>query len=106
MMRMKISYDKAADAMAIVMMDGRISKDVEVAPNVYAGFDRAGHLLEIQILEVSSSEAPWFTLEAAAKYLDVSERTLLRWIKSGKLKPSKVGREYRIKPSDLKKIES
>jgi excisionase family DNA binding protein len=103
---MKITYDKQADAMAIVMRDGRISKDVEVAENVYAGFDRAGHLIELQVLEVSKAEAPWFTLEAAAKYLDISERTLLRWIKGGKLKPTKVGREYRIKPSELKKLAS
>jgi excisionase family DNA binding protein len=103
---MKITYDKQADAMAIIMAEGRISRDVEVAPSVYAGFDRSGKLIELQILEVSKAEMPWFTLEAAAKYLDVSERTLLRWIKSGKLKPSKVGREYRIKPADLKKVAS
>lgn len=103
---MKITYDKQADAMAIILEEGRISKDVEVAENVFAGFDRSGKLIEIQILEVSRAEAPWFTLEAAAKYLGISERTLLRWIKSGKLRPSKVGREYRIKPSDLKKIAS
>jgi excisionase family DNA binding protein len=103
---LKITYDKTADAMAIILAEGRISKDVEVAQNVYAGFDRSGQLLELQILEVSSADAPWFTLEAAAKYLDISERTLLRWIKSGKLKPSKVGREYRIKPADLKKVAS
>jgi excisionase family DNA binding protein len=103
---MRITYDKRADAMAIVLNEGRISRDMEVAPNVYAGFGRSGDLVEIQILEVSNVEAPWFTLEAAAKYLDISERTLLRWIKSGKLKPSKVGREYRIKPADLKKISS
>ncbi len=103
---MKITYDKQADAMAIVLNDGRISKDVEVAENVYAGFDRKGALIEIQLLEVSKAEAPWFTLEAAAKYLHVSERTLLRWIKSGKLKPTKVGREYRIKPAELKKVAS
>jgi excisionase family DNA binding protein len=103
---MKISYDKEADALAIVLKEGRISRDVELAENVYAGFDRAGRLIEIQILEVAKQESPWFTLEAAAKYLDVSERTLHRWIKSGKLRPAKVGREYRIKPSDLKKIAS
>lgn len=83
---------------------GRISKDIEIAENVLAGFDRAGQLIELQILEISKSEQPWLTLEAAAKYLDVSERTLLPWIKGGKLKPTKVGREYRIKPDDLKKI--
>jgi excisionase family DNA binding protein len=103
---MKISYDKEAEAMSIVMSEGRISKDVEVAENVYAGFDRKGALVEIQILEVSKADAPWFTLGAAAKYLNVSQRTLLRWIKNGKLSPSKVGREYRIKPNDLKKIAS
>lgn len=101
---MKISYDKEADALAIIVKKGRISKDVEIAENVFAGFDRSGQLIELQILEVSKNERPWLTLEAAAKYLDVSERTLLRWIKSGKLKPTKVGREYRIKPDDLKKI--
>ncbi len=101
---MKISYDKVADAMSILFVDGRISRDQEIAPNVYAGFDRKGTLIEIQLLEVSKNEVPWFTLEAAAKYLDISERTLLRWIKAGKIKPSKVGREYRIKPSELKKV--
>ncbi len=101
---MKIAYDRKADAIALIMKEGRISKDVEVAENVFAGFDRAGSLIEIQVLEVSRHENPWFTLEAAAKMLSVSERTLLRWIKSGKLKPSKVGREYRIKPQDLKKV--
>jgi excisionase family DNA binding protein len=103
---MKIAYDVKADAMSILMNEGKISRDMEIAPNVYAGFDRAGKLIELQILEVSEAEAPWFTLGAAAQILDVSERTLLRWIKSGKLKPSKIGREYRIKPSDLKKIAS
>jgi excisionase family DNA binding protein len=104
--RVKISYDKKADALALILRDGRISKDMEIAENVYAGFDRAGNLIEIQLLEVSKGEVPWFTLDAAAKYLNVSERTLLRWIKSGKLKPSKVGREYRIQPGDLKKVAS
>jgi len=103
---MKINYDKEADALSIILRDGRISKDIEVAENTFAGFDRSGNLLEIQILEVSQHERPWFTLEAAAKYLDVSERTLLRWIKSGRIKPSKVGREYRIKPAELKKLAS
>jgi len=103
---MKISYDKKADAMAIIVKDGRISRDMEITENVFAGFDRAGNLIEIQILNVSKNEHPWFTLDAAARYLDVSERTLLRWIKDGKLKPKKVGREYRIKPEELKKLAS
>jgi excisionase family DNA binding protein len=103
---MKISYDKEADAMSIFLETGRIIRDEEIAENVFAGFDRKGKLIEIQILEISKADAPWISLEAAARILDVSERTLLRWIKSGKLKPSKVGREYRIKPEQLKKLAS
>lgn len=103
---MKISYDKKADAFSFVFKEGRVSRDVEIAEGVFAGFDRSGSIIEIQILDVSKLENPWMTLEAAAKYLDVSQRTLLRWIQSGKLKPKKVGKEYRIKPEELKKVAS
>jgi len=103
---MRITFDKKADALAIVFKEGRISKDDEIAKNVFAGFDRGGELIEIQILDISKADKPWFTFEAAAKYLNKSERTILRWIGSGKLRPKKVGREYRINPEDLEKMVS
>ena len=40
------------------------------------------------------------TLKETAKILRVSERTILRYLKSGKLKASKVG-QWRIKQSEL-----
>jgi len=40
------------------------------------------------------------TLKEAAKILRVSERTIMRYLKSGKLKASKVGR-WRIRESNL-----
>ncbi len=101
---MKISYDKKADALSFEFREGRISRDEPIAKNVYAGFDREGQLIEIQILEISKEDAPWMTLEAASKLIGKSERTLLRWIKEGKIKPKKMGREYRIRPGDLNKI--
>ena len=103
---MKITFDKKADALAIVFKDGRVSKDDEISKNIFAGFDRAGELIEIQILDISKADQPWFTVEAAAKYVNKSERTVLRWIESGKLKPKKVGREYRISPESLEKLVS
>lgn len=103
---MKISYDKKADAFSLILKEGRISRDMEIAEGIFAGFDRSGNVIEIQILGVSKLENPWMTLEATAKYLDISQRTLLRWIQSGKLKPKKVGKEYRIKPEELKKLVS
>ena len=103
---MKITFDKKADALSIIFKEARVSRDDEITPNVFAGFDRSGELVEIQILEISKADHPWFTVEAAAKYLNKSERTILRWIESGKLKPKKVGREYHIKPEDLNKLVS
>jgi len=44
-----------------------------------------------------------FTLKETAKILRVSERTILRYLKSGKLKASKLG-QWRIKESDLEKF--
>lgn len=43
------------------------------------------------------------TLKETAKILRVSERTIMRYLKSGKLKASKLG-QWRIKQSDLEKF--
>ena len=44
-----------------------------------------------------------FTLKETAQILRVSERTIMRYLKSGKLKASKLG-QWRIKESDLEKF--
>ena len=44
-----------------------------------------------------------YTLEEVAKYLRVSERTLFRYIKSGKLRAYRIG-QWRIGSKDLKKF--
>jgi len=43
------------------------------------------------------------TLKETAKILRVSERSVMRYLKSGKLKGSKAG-QWRIKESDLEKF--
>ena len=101
---MRISYDEKADAITFSLGEGRISKDVELAPNVFAGYERGGRLIEVQFLNVSKSERAWITLAAAAAQLDKSTRTLLRWIESGKLKAKKVGGEYQIDVKELSRI--
>ena len=44
-----------------------------------------------------------FTLQEAAKYLRVSQRSVLRYIEAGRLKASRIG-QWRIKQSDLDKF--
>lgn len=43
-----------------------------------------------------------FTLKEAAEYLEIAEITLRRWIKAGRLKPQKVGRNFVFDPDELK----
>jgi len=46
-----------------------------------------------------------YTLREIAKILKVSEKSVYRYIKSGKLKANKIG-QWRIKESDLNKFIS
>ena len=72
---MRITFDKKADAISLLFREGRISKDVPISENVFAGYDREGNLIEVQILEASEMEQPWISLEAAAKIVGKSART-------------------------------
>jgi excisionase family DNA binding protein len=47
-------------------------------------------------------EERYLSLTEAADALDISERTAYRWIKSGKLRAYKPGRDYRIPESAIK----
>ncbi|HZA23458.1 MAG TPA: helix-turn-helix domain-containing protein [Dehalococcoidia bacterium] len=42
------------------------------------------------------AENTYLTTEEVAKLLNVHSNTVARWIKSGKLPSTKIGREYRI----------
>ncbi len=44
------------------------------------------------------------TIEQVAKKLQVSKMTIYRYIKAGKITVYKIGKEYRIKESDLDKF--
>jgi excisionase family DNA binding protein len=103
---MNFSYDKKADALAFVINPGcQIVRDVEIAPNIFVGYAKDGSVIEIQILDVSQIENPWFNLQAAAAVLGISERTLQRRIEKGLIRPKKVGREYQLTPKDLEKLK-
>lgn len=103
---MNFSYDKKADAISFVVKPGAgVVRDEEIAPNVFVGYAKDGSVSEIQIIDVSEIENPWFNLQAAAAMLGVSDRTLQRRIEDGGIHPKKLGREYQITPSDLEKLK-
>jgi excisionase family DNA binding protein len=46
----------------------------------------------------------WFTVERAARFLDVSEPTIWRWMREGRLSHFKVGKATRFKIEDLEAV--
>ncbi|MGR3304445.1 MAG: helix-turn-helix domain-containing protein [Candidatus Scalindua sp.] len=46
-----------------------------------------------------------FTIKEASEYLEVAEITVRRWIKSKKIKASKVGRNIVFRVDDLKRLK-
>ena len=45
-----------------------------------------------------------FTVRELAEYLSLNEETIRRWIKSEKLPALKIGRELRVKESEVEKF--
>ncbi len=50
---MKISYDKEADALNIVLKSGPVNKTVEVSSEIFLDLDKKGNPLYLEILGVS-----------------------------------------------------
>ena len=51
-----------------------------------------------------AAEERFLSLEDVAERLQVSDRTVRRWVKDGKLAAYKPGREWRIRPSDFEEF--
>lgn len=50
---MKISYDKEADALNIVLKTGPVDKTVEISPDIFLDLDKKGNPLYLEILGAS-----------------------------------------------------
>ena len=45
-----------------------------------------------------------YTLQETADTLKVTKKAVYNWIKAGKLKATKLGREYRIQEQEIKRV--
>ena len=50
---MRISYDKKADALNLILRSGRVAKTLEVGPEIYADVDKKGNTLSLEIIGAS-----------------------------------------------------
>ncbi len=50
---MKVTYDKDADAMTIVLADADVEETKSVAPGFFADYDADGRVIALEILNAS-----------------------------------------------------
>jgi uncharacterized protein YuzE len=50
---MKIEYDKAADALYILLRDARVDDNIDIEEGVTVDLDEKGHIVGLEILDAS-----------------------------------------------------
>jgi uncharacterized protein YuzE len=50
---MKLIYDKETDTLSIILRDGKVAESDEPRPGLIFDYDKAGHLVSIELLDAS-----------------------------------------------------
>ncbi len=111
MLRLRITYDKEADALAIDLADAEVEKTRNIAPGVEADFDSTGRVVAIEFIHPTKSydwdwsdfETPgrYYTLAEAAEISDISPGTFRHQIQRGVLRGKKIGHSWVVHIDDL-----
>lgn len=110
---MEIRYDRTVDALAINLGgEAKGAKTRKVAEGIFMDFNRAGHLVSIEILDASTKVHPSVLQDAVAgdKMIPLSEAaeesgldasTLRVQLNRGRLKGEKKGRDWFVGRAEL-----
>jgi excisionase family DNA binding protein len=120
---MKITYDPEVDAMYVSLSDGSKDKQQDIGDDVTLDLSTDGTVVGIEILdatrnygqgilnlnfsllgEIGKKQLSGYTTEEAAKMLRINKETVLRKIRVGELKASRVGKSYRISQKEINKF--
>ena len=105
---MRIIHRPEIDYLSIEFKEGSESRSY-LQEGVLVREDRHGNILGIDILDSSKvfGSKDTLTLQEACQILGISEATMRRRIKEGKIKGTKPnGKDYRFKRSDVLKLVS
>ena len=108
---MRITLDKEADVLAIILADAEVEETKSIAPGVEVDYDSGGRVLAIEFLNASNKydldgaeiEPPkqFCSLAEAASLVGLSPVTLRHQIERGVLAGTKLGRNWVIQLDDL-----
>jgi len=102
---MRVHHDSKIDYLSIDFSDEIEAKSV-YKDGVIVRYGKKGNVIGIDITDSMRlfSSSDLMTLQEACAFLRISESTLRRYIKAGKVKFQKQGKDYRFKKSEIMKL--
>ena len=102
---MKVYHDSEIDFLSIDFTDEVESKSV-YKDGIIIRYDKLGHVIGVDITDSMKlfASTDMMTLQEACAFLGISESTMRRKIRDGKIKYAKEGKNYRFKKADIIKI--
>ena len=102
---MKVYHDSSVDYLSIDFTDEVEAKSV-YKDGIIVRYNKKGNVIGVDITDSLKlfASSDLMTLQEVCKFLNISESTMRRYIKSGKVKYSKEGKDYRFKKADILKL--
>ena len=102
---MKVYHDSEIDYLSIDFTD-EIEAKSEYKEGIIVRYDKKGHVIGLDITDSMKlfTSSDLMTLQEACAFLGISESTMRRRIKNGKIKYTKEGKDYRFKKSEVIKL--
>jgi excisionase family DNA binding protein len=99
---MKVYHDSEIDYLTIDFTDEVESKSV-YKDGIIIRYDKRGHVIGVDITDSMKlfASSDMMTLQEACAFLGISESTMRRKIRDGKIKYAKDGKNYRFKRADI-----
>ena len=99
---MKVYHDSKIDYLSIDFTDEVESKSV-YKDGIIIRYDKKGNVIGVDITDSMKlfASSDMMTLQEACAFLGISESTMRRKIRDGKVKFVKEGKDYRFKKADI-----
>lgn len=102
---MRIHHDSSIDYLSIDFVD-EVEAKSEYHDGIIVRYDTKGHVIGIDITDSMKlfASSDLMTLQEACEFIGISESTMRRKIKAGKVKYTKEGKDYRFRKADIIKL--
>lgn len=102
---MKVHHDSEIDYLSIDFTD-EIEAKSEYKDGIIVRYNKKGNVIGLDITDSMKlfASSDLMTLQEACAFLGISESTMRRRIRDGKVKYTKEGKDYRFKKSEIVKL--